>query len=273
MKNAVLLAVVLAACGGNDSNGDPVDTDAEVAATAQHGSISGMIGSAKGISSLFVAEDPTLDPSKSAGQNAGAIAARLMSSTGGCGSVMYVTGQVMVTVNFGAGCSLSPLGTLSGSVSAKVTSMNGVTVLLTFSNLTVDGQTLNGTLSLATSDGTTFTYRANLNDGSVKALFDGTLALDGAGGVTAAGTGSIDTGATPIDLTITGVHHELGGCYADAGTITESKTVRSLKGNMVTISESIAFSTQTPATGMATITVGTVSKTTTLPSYGNCPHP
>jgi hypothetical protein len=273
MKKAVVLAVVLAGCGGNDPNGDPVDTDAEVTATAQHGSIAGIIGSAKGISSLFVAEDPTLDPTKSAGQNTGAIAAQLMSAAGSCGSVMYVTGQVMVSVNFGAGCSLPPLGNLSGSVTAKVTSMNGVTVLLTFSNLGVDGQTLNGTLSLATADGTTFTYRANLNDGSVKVLFDGTLALDGAGGVTADGTGSIDTGATPIDLTITGLHHKFGGCYADAGTISESKMVRSLKGNMVMISDAIAFDAQTPSTGMATITVGNLAKTTTLMSYGNCPHP
>jgi hypothetical protein len=272
MQRALVLVVALAACGGNDS-GDPIDTDAEVAATAQHGSIGGMIGSAKGVSSLFVAEDPTLDPSKSAGQNAGAIAAQLMNAVGSCGGVMYITGQVMVSVNFGSGCSLSPLGTLSGSVTATVSTLNGVTVLLTFTNLTVDGQTLNGTLSLATADGTTFTYRANLNDGSLKVRFDGTLALDGADGVTADGTGSIDTGATPIDLTLTGVHHKFGGCYADAGTISESKTVRSLKGNMVMVTESIAFNAQTPATGMATITVGSVSKTTTLQSYGNCPHP
>jgi hypothetical protein len=72
---------------------------------------------------------------------------------------------------------------------------------------------------------------------------------------------------------VVAVHHSFGGCYADAGSMVEMKTVRSLRNNLVMVSEGITFDTNTPSTGMATINIGDTMKTTTLPPYGNCPHP
>jgi hypothetical protein len=272
----VALCAGLCGCGAMD---DGVDDDAEATEAAGHGTSATTLAATKGITELFVQEDPTIDVSKDAPTNADAIAARLMTSTMGCATakVTHTMGTIMVGVDFGAGCMLPPLGTVSGSATATVTRVPGpnarITVNLLFTNMAANGTTLNGTCGVSTTTGTSFTVDADLMTATQHVVFSGALTLDSNGmGVTVDGTGTSTVNGISTTDTLAGVHHGFGGCYADAGTITMAKATKTRRGMATNISETMTFSASTPSTGMVMISVnGAAPIGKTLPAYGSCP--
>jgi hypothetical protein len=267
----------------NDAGGDPdgIDIPTTVNDTATRGTTPTSISDTKSVRELFVEEDPTIDPTKTAAQNADAIVAQLESVLGGDGGgcagaqITHATGSVVVSVVFGTGCTVSSLGlTVAGSTSASVSVGAGtVTVAFNFTNLSVNGRTIDGTASESTSNGSTYLSQVDVTDGSQKITFDGTEVPDSSEhGMTLSGTGTYQDGsATALDFTANGVHLTFGACYADAGTLSFQESVRNKRDAAVSVTETITFESATPTTGQAEVTVEGQTTTTTLPAYGSCP--
>lgn len=265
------------ASAAGDDAGDDIDLAAESTNVAEHGASATATASAKATTELFVHEDPTLDVTKTAAQNADAVAAQATASVSSCASakVTHATGDVSITVDFGSGCTIKSVS-YSGTVAAKLSAgAGGITVAFTFTDLDVDGTTLNGTASETTTDDATFSSNVDLTIDTTHVTYKGSLALDGDdAGVTLNGSGTYQKGSSPATTySASNVHHAFGGCYADAGALSYGTTTTGKSGKSYTIVETITFSSTTPSTGQASATIGATTTTVTLPAYGTCPHP
>jgi hypothetical protein len=215
----------------------------------------------------FFAFDPTIDPAVDALNNAQRIQMRMLEQlTGGdgglCGKVSL--SGTTVTVDFGTGCRLLSKINVSGNASARVTANAGtITVLLTFTALKLNGKSLDGTTSFATSTGTSFTVNADLTAAGLKLGatdfvvrgIPGSIILD-SGSMTATKLGVTTT------LTFFTVAWKPLECYPNSGS------VRIKLGPVV---QTFVFDAQTPQTGVVTVKSGMKSVKRSLPAYGNCP--
>jgi hypothetical protein len=273
-----LALLVLSACSSSSSTaadadaGGAVDVPAETSDTASRADVDTSASSAKLVTELFVQEDPTIDVSSTIGQNADAVATQVKTATAGCTSatIAHTAGTPEVTVSFGTSCVING-NTLSGSVSAAVSGGSGtIAVTFTFTSLVVNSVSVNGTAKVTTSNGTTYASALDLTTTKMHMTFTGSLAADVTGkAITMNGSGTyLATGSSStLAFTTAGLHHTIGACYADAGTLSFSKP-----SGRATVTETITFGSTTPSTGQAQITVGGKTSTTTLPAYGTCPH-
>lgn len=206
--------------------------------------------------------DPTIDAGATPQANASAIGANIKSALDGCGTVS-VSGA-SVTVAFGAppGCTLSGGVSISGTVSVAVSQSSGTTTIaLSLTSVVVDGKSLAGTASFATSSGSTFDVTTNLTSGTTTDTAQ--LTITGASGsFTVSGTAhEMQTGGTST-IVFDDVVVVNGECYATSGSMQITKGI---------VSETITFDAQTPTTGIASVTVGKHTVTQALPAYGSCP--
>jgi hypothetical protein len=208
--------------------------------------------------------DPTLDPGKTATENANAIGQEARTNLGTTCGTVTVTGT-SVTVDYGAppGCVLKNGITASGSVTAAVTAASPtLTVALTFSALVVNGQSLAGSASFATSNGSSFTVNATLTSGSTTFKVTNLSVTGTAGGtITIDGSASSGAGDGANQMTFAQVTWKLGDCYPNGGTLT-------IKRGLITAL--VTFSATTPTTGLVTVKVGKKTTTQALPTYGIC---
>jgi hypothetical protein len=274
--SSLLALLLLSACSSSSST--PADADAgvdvpaETTDTASRADVDTTATSAKSVTELFVQEDPTINVSSTIGQNADAVATQVKTATAGCTSatITHTAGTPDVTVSFGTSCVING-NTLSGSASAAVSGGSGtITVAFTFTSLVVNSVSVNGTAKVTTTNGTTYASALDLTTTKMHMTFNGTLAADASGkAITMNGSGTyLATGSTStLAFTTAGLHHTIGACYADAGTLSFSKP-----SGRATVTETITFSSTTPSTGQAQVTVGGKTSTTTLPAYGTCPH-
>jgi len=206
--------------------------------------------------------DPTINPQSTPAQNAQAIGTQTKSALGSCGTVT-VSGTT-VSINFGAapGCMLAGGISVSGSVQATVTSSGGTTtVALGLTSLMIDGRSLSGSLSFATTNGTTFQTTVNLT--SASGTLTGMVTIAGASqSFTMSGSVSYAQTDASESITLTNVVFMQGACYPSGGSITLTKGK---------ISEVMTFTSSTPTTGKVTVSIGKLSYPSTLPTYGKCP--
>jgi hypothetical protein len=252
--------------GGGSGNADGGDTlDADERGLYDHGSDT----SVSSQTSLQLADslfefDPTIDPTKTAAQNAAAIQTQAKLQLGTCGTVSL--SGTTVTVAFGAapGCTLVNGTVASGSATLAVSASGSTTTIaMTFTSLVVNGKDLNGNLSFATTTGTTFAVTGSLTSSMNTATFD--LTVTGtATAMTIDGTSSaMKSGATAsTTLTFTAVKLIHKDCYPSSGSIKLSKGL---------LNETLTFLSTTPTTGQAQLKVGLKTSTVTLPAYGKCP--
>jgi hypothetical protein len=277
MRSTALLALAAALAGCHGASAppdDPVDLVAAATAAQQPAGQTDVIASAKQVAELFVAEDPTIDPTQTAGRNGDLVAARLTARTAGCAQAMisHTAGDPTVTVDFGMGCTFGPL-TVSGQVAATLSKVgSAIQVAFTFTGFQVNQLDLTGTLTASTSDGANFGYSGALTSSSTAWMFTGTIAVDPSG-FTIDGMNTTSGESGMIVYTLDQVHHTNGACYADAGKITFMTDAMTVSGKSVTVGEVVTFDAQTPSTGQATLVIGSSSTMVTLPAYGTCPHP
>lgn len=242
------LSLLIGACGGAEDM-----TADEATALGQ-----GHEATATQQDTLAVADelfdfDPTIDPTKSAAENAQAIAARAMARIP-CATVALDRTTLTLSAP-SSGCTVANGVTLAGQLTATVSKGGStITVILQFTEFVLNGKTTSGTMTLVTTDGSTFQvdYRLTRNGTSVS----GTLNVVGAPGqLTAAGT--LSYGSTTAVLT--GIVWKRGDCYPSAGTV--AVTV----GRATT---TYTFTATTPTTGEVSMGRG---RTAELPSYGTCP--
>jgi hypothetical protein len=257
-STTVVLAVLAVACGnGGSMSLEPDEQDVFDRGTDTHASVQQLAG----LSDSTFQFDPTLDPGKSAAENARALQSQAMTALNGCGTVTLT--NATVTVDFtSTGCTLKNGSTVSGSASFSVTQTTGmVSVAETFTNLVVNGTDLSGTATFVTTNGSTFTVTASLttkgNTLSANLTVTGT-ATD----ITFDGTTSATRAGAATAATFTAVDWGNGDCYPKSGTLKLTKSV---------ITETMTFTAATASTGKVQVAVGRGMFTQTLPAYGSCP--
>jgi hypothetical protein len=257
----VVVLVALAGCGSAVTDAltaDELDSVREAGASTSSAHQTVVIAD-----SLFDF-DPTIDPAATAEANASAVRARIQSQLNGCGSVMLA--GATVTVSFGAapGCTLVNGVQASGSLSAAVSKVGATTTIaLSFSSLVVNGRSLNGTASFATTTGSSFAVTAMLASGA-DSLAANVTVTGASGSFTMSGTASGSRGGSNTAATFTAVTYRSGDCYPNGGAMTIMRGPVSLV---------VTFSAATATTGAVTVTQGRRSAAATLPAYGSCPRP
>ena len=214
----------------------------------------------------FFSLDPTVDPTKTAAQNAQSIEQRLRSLVSDAGVLCgtYSVSSSTVTAAFGPppGCTLQNGVKVSGTAVATVTQSGGTTAIaFTFTSVVVDGKSLSGTASFATTNGTTFTVAAKLTSGTTTYTVTSATLAGSAGTFTLTGTVTMTTGTTTSTMTFTAVTWKAGDCYPNGGTLKITKGL---------VTSTVTFSASTPTTGQVTVTTGRKTSTATLPTYGSC---
>lgn len=262
-----LLGLTLA-CGTAD------DEDDALAGTQAAGRSSHTSALTAATTAAPMSASGVVDTSKGAEQNADAIAAQLSSKLSGCasGMVSHGMGTVTVSANFGSGCTVAGYGTVSGAFQLTVSKDTSLRLAFVFSSFAVNGVTVNGSLSTATSDGKTYDLATDLvvQSGALKG--SGTATLDTGGkGISMTGTGTISANGAEIPYNAAGLHHLFGSCYGDAGTLTVTETISSRLGGTKTVQTIMTFLSTTPSTGQVNVTVAGKTTAKTLPAYGSCP--
>jgi hypothetical protein len=215
----------------------------------------------------FFKFDPTLDATQSDVQNAqlieNHIAANLgTTSDGGTKCATLTMSGATLTADFGPapGCMLTTGLTVSGTVTLAVTKPSKLSVAFTFTNVTVNGTALSGTLSFTTSDAMSFTVVANVTWAAVTLSTTGFTVSGNSSAVTLSGpiTNAADTTTTTTFASVVWMD---GACYPSAGTLSIAKGA---------LTETVTFSQATATTGQVTVTIGTVTLPAMLPMYGSC---
>jgi hypothetical protein len=186
--------------------------------------------------------------------------------TSGCAktTTRLVPRGVFVSVDFGTGCEVPELGSVSGSLAMTLVAERGAVAFdVAFESFSLGGLTLTGGVSIA-ANGRQAALKMNLtsvvDQRSSHVELDGTSVRDGAGGATLGGTGLFQSGdAKAIAFSADALHVVLGSCYADAGTLSIDPVT-------------VTFLSTTPSDGKVSLNVFGMTSTSTLPAYGRCPR-
>jgi hypothetical protein len=217
------------------------------------------VSDAQSVTTLFVGDDDSALVSATVGAATDTLSANVSTAAGStcaAASFTHAPGGSTLMANFGSGCTLPRLGTVSGEVDIATTSdptTRALGISFTFTSFVIAGKTYDGGYDL------TINGRGNYGVSS-------TLTVDGSG-IAYAGTAIVASGGVTLDGTlgsdtVSSVHHTFGACYADSGSVSF------VEGSLP---ETITFDADTPTTGDAELTVGGKSTTVLLPSYGACP--
>ena len=158
------------------------------------------------------------------------------------------------------------LSGFAGSASATLdsASVNSLGFTINFTDLTVNGKNLSGTIVITAMEGSIswmvdIAYSADTDN--VMLTFDGQIAND-ENGYTLNGRGTFESAVLSADFTLENLHKSnLSQCYGDAGSVLlETKDLPDIT---VTLNE------QTPVTGEVSVQIGSLPATTeALPACG-----
>lgn len=257
---SIVSLVALVGCGG--AAADALTSD-ELDSVRESGASTTSAHQAVVIADSMFDFDPTIDPSATAEANAMAVRDRIRSQLGTCGMVSLTNTTVAVSFGAAPGCSLVNGVTASGSLSASVSKTGTtITIALAFTSLVVNGKSLDGTASFATSNGTTFNVTAMLTSGSD--TLNANVTVTGATGSFAMnGTASGSRGGSNTAATFSNVTYRSGDCYPNGGSMAITRGP---------VSMTVTFSAATANSGQVTVTQGRRTSTATLPAYGSCPR-
>jgi hypothetical protein len=251
LKSLLCVALWALACGGAGSDDDALESAGlkgghDTTLTSQQ---------TLGLADQLFDFDPTLDVSKSAELNAQAIRTRAQ-TTMACATVM-LSGTTVTVSAPPPGCTGANGVAFSGTVSVAVTrATSSLTLGLTFTSVVLGSAQVSGTMTMVTSNNTTFQVTYALTD-SGKSVSGNVTATGAPGQLTITGT----LNSEPTAVTFTSVVWKKGDCYPSAGTASVSQ------GRVTT---AYTFSSSTPATGLVTTGRG---RSVALPAYGSCPAP
>lgn len=260
---AALLLSFTAACASSSTPADATSLsgDEETTFGTSGGTLSSNQETVSLADSLFDF-DPTIDPAATPDANAAAVGANTKTNLGTCGSVT-VAGAT-VAVDFGAppGCTLANGAVVSGKVSVAVSKSGTTTSLaLTLTDVVVNGTTVAGQATFATSNGSTFTVTSSLA-GATKSETSNLTVVGAASSFTISGTAQVTDSGTTSSVVFKDVVHAKGECYAHSGSMTVTKGL---------LTETVTFTSNTPQTGQVTVQIGKKTSISTLPAYGSCP--
>ncbi len=237
-----------ASAGEDSPDVSSVETSEASAKEAQSVST---LGDVKQVMQMFVEDDPTLDLSLSALENATNVESRLTSVLAtACPTVavQHERASTEVTAVLD-NCSLESGINVSGKVTAAITRRElgpggELSVAFSFAKLTLGEVVVDGEVMVTTTDLTYYPMTAELQISPLgKLTFAGTAALrvakppeatlNGTGEFTSEGSSDANeiatndwtcTGGTPSLITVVNMHRIYGQCHANAGTLDVKKT-------------------------------------------------
>jgi hypothetical protein len=243
---ALAALAAVAGCGpGSNPNAKPLH-DLEAATRA--------LDRAIGLSTAFVTVG-NVDTGATPAIIAAALVNRVQSEAAGC--VTASATDATVHAELQAGCMLATAsmhagGVVDADVAPDMTT-GGVTIGFALTGVTVDGEPLDGSFTVSTPNGNSFTYAS---DGLTVDGTTATAPLLTAG--IAGGGGTLDAAhatANGVALVLAAVHERFAACYPDEGVAT--------LGTL-----GVTFASDTPQTGAITLSTGA---TATLPARAGCP--
>lgn len=181
-----------------------------------------------------------------------------------CLTITAGSKEAEFTATFSSDCKIVQAGAnVEGVIKVSVSASSGkVAVTLVMTNVTFDSQgPLNGTASVAYSDGSTYAVTINTTTASATFNFSGSYALANKV-ATISGSGDYTKNAVVYTFTLNGVTWKIGDCYPNGGSV-------EIKINRLT--ETLTFNSQTPTSGKANLTIGRKTQEVTLLAYGQCP--
>lgn len=214
---SVIGAVACSSSSDGTTSGasDVLSADEQATFGTSTGSLSSHQETATLADSLF-----DFDPAATPDANAAAVAKNTTTNLAGCGQVQ-VNGASL-TVDFGAppGCTLAGGAVVSGKVAVAVSKAGATTSLaLTLTSVVVNGKTVAGQTTFATSNGSTFTVTSTLM-GATKRESANLVVAGGASSFTLNGTSNVTDSGVPSMVTFKDVMHVKGQCYASSGSVT-----------------------------------------------------
>jgi hypothetical protein len=255
MIRLLLVAALVVGCEdgpGNDAQQPRID-DAEAALRA--------VNRAIGFSTAFLGIG-VVDTRADESTIALAIYQHFKAQTGNCAMATPTTNQV--SVDLGMGCTLANASFIAGGTAeATVVKPSPMPLNIEFAlNLSVDTQTLTGTLDANTENGDSWTYGIDASMSGASARLPFFTAGIASGGTQIGGSGTFTGRATSM-VDLTGLHQRFDGCYPDEGTL------RMRDGGVDLL---ITFAGTTPRTGQVTLRQNGADRTVTLPARNNCPR-
>jgi hypothetical protein len=237
-------------------------TSRDAAATADGNGTAVSAQAALALAEELAAGEEPLDPTMTADGNAVIIQGNAAVALGTCGTASLA--GTTVTVAFAAGGCTLPSGiTATGSISLSASVAAGtVTVDVSFDAVRIGTYAIDGTASLSTSNGTSYSVMLDLTSEGRTIAGDLTVTASLAALTISGNLTTQRAGGPERMLTIAGLTWNRGDCYPSAGTITVG---------VGALEQTVTFTRTTASTGEVTITFGRASTTETLPAYGSCP--
>jgi hypothetical protein len=260
-----MLLVVMVACGG-------VDDEGEVPASAQP--VTAAFSETTVLALAFGAPLGEAGRDLGPGTDQGTVRGEAEQAFGGGpdtpaagdglqgGDEPVVEGTTCVTWTWGVGlsativfdmCTLQSGDTVDGTLTIAIT-LTPVTIALGFDALTINQDTLDGTLAVSSTGGdgdrvttltTDFTYTTG--GGATTLALSGVTVTNTETGTVIDGSGALTTESVDVTFTATAVTWKDGECHPSSGT---------LRYDDGTVDATIGFLPTTPADGIVTVTVG-----------------
>lgn len=236
----------------------------DAAATADGNTTAVSAQAALALAEELAAGEEPLDPAMGADGNAAIIQGNAAVALGTCGTVSLSGATVTVTFAAG-GCSLPSGITATGSIALSASVASGtVTVDVSFDALAIGAYALDGTASLSTTNGTSYTVMLDLTSEGRTISGDLTLSASLAALTISGDLTTQRAGGAERMVSIEGLRWNRGDCYPSAGSITIGAG---------SLAQTVTFSAATASTGEVTVEFGRASTTEVLPAYGDCPAP
>ena len=260
------LLLIVPACGrdGFDASGD-AGNDASVSAElfGQSDGASG-VALSLAVADSFFAFDPTLVPADDAATNLTHVSDHVAEVFPGCPTPTVESGTLTLDFGDSTACTGTNGMSITGSVSIALTKEGStLTAVTTYTNMTVNGKSLDGSLTFVTTTGSGFTVSGSVVSGDKTLTFSSLNVTGSPSSMTVTGGVAVVQGGATTQLDFQSVTYTTGACYPNGGSVVLTRGA---------LEETITFSSTTPSTGEVSVEVARRTSTRTLPAYGTCPH-
>lgn len=263
MRTLLLTLTLLIGACGRDGYSSSSDAGVDDRLFENSDATSGLVV-ALAVADSFFAFDPTLAPADDAAANLMHVSDRADSVFAGCPTPTIEGNTLSVDFGDSATCTGTNGVSVQGAISIALTKEGStLTAVVTYTDMTVNGRDLDGTLTFVTSTGSGFTISGNLSTGGKSITFSDLSVTGAPASMSINGEIAVAEDSMITNLVFDALTYSTGDCYPSGGSLTIG---------VGAVSQTVTFSSATPATGEVTVEVGRRTSTSTLPAYGNCPH-
>lgn len=250
------LVALAAAC----SPGINTPSDEQVAAVTKSKATVGTIQDLFGFADNGIRPGETLTIGTPINDQATAIRDRLATQTGGCSNTSLTLDGPVITATFPSdGCTMGEVNA-KGGVSFEVLGVNPASVRVTGSNLVVNDESINGTVTFTTSEPGKMNVNVDVVSRGIEQKGDIGVTTDSLTPPNLVFDGTVTTkeGEEQNQYTFEGVEWKVGDCYPSDGSVKVNDDV------------TVNFDDETKSSGKVKFQGEGFEGSTTLPEYANC---